>query len=492
MNKPLKLKEVLYKFDLYHKYVKANFTRTNDNIEPLTVGYAIFALRTFFNGLLSNNSVYAPDKTAIGNKSIVPYDDKAMKIVEEIPINLIVEIYNILTYELFEEPRANAFTIDPNDLSLDDLNFYNYLLAVDFNSFRGTPLQKAVMLSFIITKNAMGKGKGDGSGGEGEGEGTESKLTDDPAEAQGDDKIEKGAMAGSLGCDKINTEQAEMDREMIEKIKPNPFRNGVFNLNDASPIGDVKAILDNETKNTLELTTAIDDIKQWSLKSKRKFTFSPKSKKKRSQHMTNMSQLPKVSVMSRANPLFNYKLLMKELRYRDRYIVEDERQLSIVLIDDSGSMSDSFKLKWRNAVLFNRLEAVALEKADLVLHYYETRLHRTYTVTKKEEALPLYHSLKNHNPGGGGTDIEGCLLKAMKEAEDYISKHKKISHDLPVNILIVCDGQDTFSANTAMAAHAQVCKDTKMKFIVNGVIIGTKHEQLKKFCEHTGGVFIYR
>jgi len=491
---PFKLEDVLYKFEYYGDDIGNLFTKTEETVYPLKIGYTLYSLRSFFNKITAQTYNYDRE---VKNGSKMSYDthiknsSEVTKIINAIPINLINEVYNIFTHELFDKRREDALHIDMENLSPEDKEFINFLMTVDYNKFPGTPLHKAVMVSFVITKNSIASGKGEEGEGQGQGAGGEDGEN---GEEEGEDEGKSKSPLEDLGLSHSNVQQMAEDVELLEKIKPNSFTDKTLSINQDVPGSYLNSLLDRETNEILNVENTVDSIEQWNIKNKRKFTANNKSKKKRLMQMSNIEQISKVPLISHTDPLFQYKLVTNQLKYKDRYVVDDEKQLSIVLIDDSGSMSSSNKLLWRNTILHNRLNSVAEGESDLLLYYYEVDIHREYVITKDSATKPeeYFNKLKKHSPRGGGTNIQHSLTQAMEKAEKYLKKHKKISHDLPVNIIIVCDGQDTFYTTKAIETHKKVCKETNMKFIVNGVIIGTKHDQLKKFCEYTKGKFIYR
>lgn len=480
--RPLKLEDVLGKFELYNEVLSGIFTKPVGGVKPLTVSYCVYALRSFFSRVVGNyyKEQHSDKKIGVDYNSYSGINQQVNDIIEKIPLDLINEIYNIFTYDLFDEHRQDALTIRMDQVTPESAEFINFLMSADYGKFPGTPLQKAVMMSFIVTKNSQGKGKSEKKGDQ------EGKGSDEG----GDEPLD---VLDELGFSHSNIAKMVEDKEIIEKIKPNEFTDKTLSINDECPGSIANALIDPETKTILELENKIQTIEQWSIKSKRKFKLDLKSKKKRNQQMKSMSQINKIPILNQVNPLFQYKLITGQLFIKDRYVVEDEKQLSIVMIDDSGSMSSNNKISWRNAIMYDRLLAVHEKKSDLMLHFYEVDIHRSYILNEEssDKPIPLYNKLKMHSPNGGGTYIERCLLDAMDKASNYISKHKQITHELPVNIIIVCDGQDEFSFSKAKEAHTKVCKETNMNFIVNGIIIGTRHAALKQFCEYTGGKFIY-
>lgn len=491
--KPYKLKDVLGKFEFYPEVIDGIVTKPDISARPLTVGYSIYGLRSFFNAMTTKSFAVEKNSTKkIGVDPQIKHSSKVNEIVEKIPIQLINEVYNIFTHDLFDKSRRDAFIIDKENMTRESADLVDFLLKVDYGKFPGTPMQKAVMISFIITKNAVCKAdEGEEGQGKSQRQKDEEKSESENESSKDGEKID---LVDRLGFSHANTDSMAEDMEIIEKIKPNSFIEKTLDLNEYNPATNLNAIMDNETKDILNVENTIDSIQQWSIKNKKKIRLNIKSKKKKTMPLTTLGQLPKVAIREHLHPMFNYKLISKQLKYKDRYVVDDEKQLSIVLIDDSGSMSSQLKIAWRNAVLHNRLQAVDDGRSDLLLFFYETDIHREYIVNEESSIKPtaLYNKLSKHNPCGGGTNIQYALTLSMKKAEDYIKKHKQITHELPVNIIIVCDGQDTFDYSSGMEARNKVCKETNMNFIVNGVIIQTKHYDLKRFCEDTGGKFIYQ
>lgn len=374
------------------------------------------------------------------------------------------DLCNVMSYEFFEEDPEKAF-IKPStwNLSPDRVKYHEniqeFLRKIDYNKYPGTPLERACMvvkhLNAINEQSSQGQGKGKGgANGKGEDENGEQELQ----------MFTPGA--GRSTPDEI----AEQMVSQVEKLRHmSDFEKEALELNNKNhfeQIVDLAKYHKEFTKISLKLKT----FGRITVKAKRTKIKDPYSRKKRYMQINDVSKAYKVPKSSMLDPSFEYKLISKQLMYKEGYQVEAEKQILMMLLDDSGSMSTPQKIAWRNAVLLNRCEAVAKGEAELIFYRYETdRYGRTHVKTK-EEAMALFNNIKKHIPGGGGTNIEGVLRDSIEE----ISKMNGYKPD----IIIVMDGQDHFTD-----------MDNKGT-IVHSIIIGSEHKHMEKFCKKTGGLII--
>lgn len=382
---------------------------------------------------------------------------------------LIDDLCNMMSFEYYDEDIEKCFTNPetwegrPKDIEYNK-NVQEFLRNIKFNSYPGTPLERAIIIAAQLAAmdkqqgGGKGKGKGDSkSKGEGEGEGEEEETIGlfEPGPNRSDPK-----------------DVAEQMSLIMEKLKiTSDFEKEALELNTVNTLHQVVKLSQKANYLMTKISLKLKHFGKIQVARKRTHITDNHSRKKRYMKLTDVNKILKVNKIKYLDPAFEYKLATNQLLYKEGFKTEEEKQLLMMLIDDSGSMNTPLKVAWRNAVLLNRCEAVANGDAELIVYRFERGLYGRTHLKTKEEAMSFYRTMLKHSPHGGTTDIEGCLKKCITEIESM--------HGFNPDIMIVLDGQDHFDDmdNKGVKVHA--------------VIIGTQHASLEKFCKKTGGMFLY-
>ena len=159
--------------------------------------------------------------------------------------------------------------------------------------------------------------------------------------------------------------------------------------------------------------------------------------------MREYSQFNQVELYQRILPNFKAKFLNKELVINTPVQLSEKKQVLIVLLDYSGSMSDNQKQMWVNAFLIDRFRYVIKGEAEIYFSYFvSTTAGLKFTHIKNAKDVAEFWKSFSNYPGGGQTDI-GRIV-------NYVSDEVKRGrlHNLKVDlskqkpeILIINDGQ---------------------------------------------------
>ena len=383
-----------------------------------------------------------------------------------VPLSIVQDLCNMQSYEYFERDPKDALvdpiywdkSIAPKELAYHK-NIQDFLRNIDYNKYPGTPLERACEIALhLAAQNEANHGAGGGQG-----------KQEENKDANGEEKMK----CFQPGPNRDNsTELAKHLTELAEKLKHvTKFEEEVLGLNNLNTYQKYKKLSRGAEKMLMEISLKLEGFKKINVSTKKLKKVDPHSRKKRHIRIEDLNNVVKVPKVKFVDPAFDYKLATKALYHKEGFVIHEEKQILMMLIDDSGSMRTPQKLAWRNAILLNRCEAVAEGKAELILYFYENSRYERQHVKTPEEAKKLVKKVLAHSPGGGSTDIESALEASIKEIHAM--------HGYKPDIMIVLDGQDHFTDmdNKGVTVHA--------------VIIGTEHKELEKFCRKTGGMFLY-
>lgn len=190
--------------------------------------------------------------------------------------------------------------------------------------------------------------------------------------------------------------------------------------------------------------------------------------KKERKKMKKYSQLGKLTRVSKlADPTFGLKLAQKKLQVNKKKYLD--KQLLCLMIDDSGSMYNSFKMKWVKAIMIHRCMEARKGNADLYVAAFEGTYSHFKKINNVEEGLDYCENVMSYN--GGGTDIQNSINELSKEL-----KSKMESND--TEIMIINDGQDYVDPETW---------NFTSKF--HAIMLGARNENLSTVVENSGGLY---
>lgn len=196
--------------------------------------------------------------------------------------------------------------------------------------------------------------------------------------------------------------------------------------------------------------------------------------------MRDYSQLAQVDLYQKLFPTFPIKLLTKDLIVNVPVTRKEQKQKIIIILDFSGSMRETFKQDWVNAIMVERLKYVLKGEAEVFFSYFVhdvNQLHFQH-IHDKETVYNFWHTFSNE-PDGGTTLVGSMVNHIAKE----ISEKKLCNLDIDLSeekpeILIINDGDDSI--------------DTKdFPYKVNAICLGQNNSQLKDLCVQSKGKKVF-
>jgi mannose/fructose-specific phosphotransferase system component IIA len=319
---------------------------------------------------------------------------------------------------------------------------------------------------------------GDGDSDEGEGDGKDGEGKD-PADGE-DSKNQKEGNSpkgkpkpGQTGTSpevsktdidylkKLNLKLSERTKVVRKAAEVAPFIYTQHNIPEV-----LSAKLSYEQEKLLEKLAILES--RGKIKSKKK-ALDLKAKQ-----MTEYSQISRLmNVSSIMMPTFDFKFATKQLVTKQAE--QASKQLLVLLIDYSGSMSEREKISWVNAIVYNRLKAVMDNKAELLIGFFVESLDMSnmFYLKNKKDAMAFGKTFR-FSPYGGNTNIQ-C---AIEQVCDGIDKGKIGPYSvLNVNpqIVVMNDGQD------------MIDRRYKPKYVTNAFILGQDNHDLKSVIENSKG-----
>lgn len=196
--------------------------------------------------------------------------------------------------------------------------------------------------------------------------------------------------------------------------------------------------------------------------------------------MRDYSQLAQVDLYQKLFPTFPIKLLTKDLIVNVPVTRKEQKQKIIIILDFSGSMNDSFKQDWVNAIMIERLKYVLKGEAEVFFSYFvsETEQLHFQHIHDRDTVYKFWHTFSN-DPNGGMTRVGSMVLHIAEE----ISQKRLCNLDIDLSeekpeILVINDGDDSIDA-----------KDFPYK--VNAICLGENNRQLKELCVQSGGKKVF-
>lgn len=194
--------------------------------------------------------------------------------------------------------------------------------------------------------------------------------------------------------------------------------------------------------------------------------------------MRDYSQLDRVNIYQKMLPTFNIKFLTKDLIVDVPILTNEKKQKIIILLDYSGSMSESKKQIWVNAILIDRLRYVIKGEAEVYFSYFVSSTSGLqFTHLKNAKDVEEFWKTFSNYPSGGTTDISRIVRYVADEVRGGKNLHNlkglNLSKEKP-EILIINDGQDSVNSNG-------------FPYKVNAISLIQFSDELKNLCVKTGG-----
>ena len=193
--------------------------------------------------------------------------------------------------------------------------------------------------------------------------------------------------------------------------------------------------------------------------------------------MRDYAQFSQIDLYQKMFPNFRTKFLTKDLTVNVPVDRKEQKQKIIILLDYSGSMDETEKQIWVNAILIDRLKYVVKEEAEVFFSYFihdSSRLNFQH-LKNKEDVSKFWRTFSN-SPNGGTTDIGGIVTKVSNDVESGLRLGNlkiDLSEEKP-EILIINDGQDRVGYDS-------------LPYKVNTISLMCLSDELKKLCIKTGG-----
>lgn len=200
--------------------------------------------------------------------------------------------------------------------------------------------------------------------------------------------------------------------------------------------------------------------------------------------MQEMGQMFDANILDFALPGLQRKLAAMDLQVREKYQYEKSKQTLVMLVDDSGSMSNREKIACVNAILLNRLDAVRKGEAILYINTFEEELDTCWRKieTKKECDILWKQRGSYFTYGRGGTNVQRAVQEAILQITTGELKIKggkviELEDKMRPQIVVVNDGQDS------------VDKKYRPAITTHGFILGQENAGMKSMCSNSRGVY---
>lgn len=192
--------------------------------------------------------------------------------------------------------------------------------------------------------------------------------------------------------------------------------------------------------------------------------------------MRDYSQIHMMNLMQKVYPNFKTKFLNKDLTVTVPVERKEQIQKIIIILDYSGSMQETEKQVWVNAILIDRFRYVMQGEAEVFFSYFVSRtsdLH-FHHIKNREDVIAFWQQFSN-SPNGGMTEV-GDMVKYIAEEIQNKRLHNldvDLSEEKP-EILVINDGQDSIGTD-------------EFPYKVNAVSLMDFSDELKGLCLATGG-----
>lgn len=276
--------------------------------------------------------------------------------------------------------------------------------------------------------------------------------------------------------------QFEVDQKNGDDLDPSSLRDRLFNLFQYE---DEHGENDDGVKNfgdMLELD--VNFMKYLALLSKKKafevlqgqYEDNPSGNIIKYKIMDSMEQVLNMDLIQIVMPDFKVKMAIEDIYVRKRFIKTDKAQNLVIMIDDSGSMSNNTKKQMLQA-------AVTIKLRDFnEVHnvYIGTFITENYGFHKVKEG-DLFSDLTFIELNKGTTDINGCVKDVIKQIKgrklkDFNGGFHTLD-DSHFEILIINDGDD----------HVDPSFHPDIK--LHAVCLCQHNTNLKNICHRSGGTY---
>ena len=352
-------------------------------------------------------------------------------------------------------------------------NVCDFLQAAELAQFPGaTPLEQAMSLLKLLSKQQGGQGGGEG------GEPLPIFQDNDRPEGVAEKLHETMELAESL--DESEEEMLDPDGNWENDAEQDGQESGSSGLQALKVAED---LVDGSDKRAmLEISRHLDRFTKLQVRRQKLVSPDPAGDEIRNRPIKHLGELNRVSKTAWATRQeqpthFLYQAVTGQLPVRERVTRQEKKQAIFILVDGSGSMSGRKHHK-ATGVVMNRLKAVVDGDAEVWVSVFDTQMSEPSHATNAEEARGLIKQFRQGNFRGGGTDI----ATAVKAAHAFIEEKMKAGEALWRPEVVVLTDEDS----STQGLRKSDIKGTR----VHGFAIERKNPSLVAFAKSTGGVGI--
>ena len=192
--------------------------------------------------------------------------------------------------------------------------------------------------------------------------------------------------------------------------------------------------------------------------------------------MRDYSQFFMIDLYQKMFPNFKSKFLTKDLSVNVPVDRKEQLQKIIIILDFSGSMDDSDKQIWVNAILIDRFKYVMKGEAEVFFSYFVSNPHHLHFqhIKNREDVIKFWQTFSN-DPNGGMTEVGDMVQHIANEIENkrLCNLDVDLSEEKP-EILVINDGNDDVGTE-------------EFPYKVNAISLIEFSDELKNLCIATGG-----
>jgi len=192
--------------------------------------------------------------------------------------------------------------------------------------------------------------------------------------------------------------------------------------------------------------------------------------------MRDYSQIHMMNLMQKVYPNFRTKFLNKDLTVSVPVDRKEQIQKIVIILDYSGSMDETEKQVWVNAILIDRFRYVMKGEAEVFFSYfvYDTDELDFQHIKNREDVINFWQTFSN-DPNGGCTAVGDMVEHIANEIQSgrLCNLDVNLSEEKP-EILVINDGQDSIGTDA-------------FPYKVNAVSLMEFSDELKDLCLATDG-----
>jgi len=269
----------------------------------------------------------------------------------------------------------------------------------------------------------------------------------------------------------------EDDEEKLEMKNPLDFDRKIYsdpNINEQLELNDLSKNRKMEILNHLSLVGAFGS--EFKVEKEISEKIVSNSDEYAKMIMRDYAQFHMIDLYQKMFPNFATKFLTKDLTVNVPVDRKEQIQKIIIILDYSGSMDDTEKQIWVNAILIDRFKYVMQGEAEVFFSYFVDEVEdlNFRHIKDREDVINFWRTFSN-SPNGGMTEV-GLMVEHIA-SEIAMGKLCNLQVDLSQEkpeILVINDGQDEIGTE-------------QFPYKVNAVSLMEFSNELKDLCNATGG-----